>query len=576
MARTTAARAADMNQLLHTTRNRVCSWEYASGRPRAEAAGVELDVLVTDPEGRELTVPAFQAGAGRWGVRYASPAVGSHRFVTRCSDPGDAALHGRTGVIEIEPGAEDGNPLYRHGPLRRVTAGARHLQHADGTPFLWLADTWWMGLVRRLRWPEDFQRLAADRAGKGFSVALLVAGLYPDMPPFDPRGANEAGFPWSRDFATLNPAWFDAADRRIEHVVELGMVPAIVGSWGYFMQFAGAEVLRRHWRTLIARYGAYPVVWCVAGEALMPFYASELWDDLHRSRMAPSEPPSKRLLEHQRTARAEWTAITRYVRSTDPFRRPVSIHPSSGSWSLDLVEDASLLDLDMAQCGLHDVITAARVMQELDAHLDASPRLPRLLGEGCYEGEGGWNWENVQRLLFWGSMLRGAAGHTYGASGIWQVNTRQEPFGHDPRVFGDAFDDDPWDVAMAFPGSAQVGLGKRLLERYRWWRFRPHADWITWAGGHYYDPLAATLKPLAAGIAGEVRVIFVPTRCIVTVCGIEPGARYRAAWFDPRRGSEHDAGTVAPDDEGRWQPPRPPIIQDWVLVLETAEARMDR
>ena len=240
------------------------------------------------------------------------------------------------------------------------------------------------------------------------------------------------------------------------------------------------------------------------------------------------------------------------------------------------MEDASLLDLDMAQCGLHDVITAARVMQELDAHLDASPRLPRLLGEGCYEGEGGWNWENVQRLLFWGSMLRGAAGHTYGASGIWQVNTRQEPFGHDPRVFGDAFDDDPWDVAMAFPGSAQVGLGKRLLERYRWWRFRPHADWITWAGGHYYDPLAATLKPLAAGIAGEVRVIFVPTRCIVTVCGIEPGARYRAAWFDPRRGSEHDAGTVAPDDGGRWQPPRPPIIQDWVLVLETAEARMDR
>ena len=79
-----------------------------------------------------------------------------------------------------------------------------------------------------LSWPDDFQQLAADRAGKGFSVALMVAGLYPDMPPFDPRGANEAGFPWSEDFSSLNPAWFDAADRRIEHLVEVGMVPALV------------------------------------------------------------------------------------------------------------------------------------------------------------------------------------------------------------------------------------------------------------------------------------------------------------------------------------------------------------
>jgi hypothetical protein len=71
-----------------------------------------------------------------------------------------------------------------------------------------------------------------------------------------------------------------------------------------------------------------------------------------------------------------------------------------------------------------------------------------------------------------------------------------------------------------------------------------------------------------------VRVIFIPTRCIVTVCGIEPDARYRATWFDPRRGREHDAGMAAADGEGRWQPPRPPIIQDWVLVLETSEARI--
>ena len=168
-----------MNQLLHTTRNRVCSWEYASGRPNADAAGVELDVLVTGPDGRKLTIPAFEAGAGRWGVRYASPAVGRHRFVTRCSDPGDSALPGRTGVIEVEPAPDEANPLYRHGPLRRSAEHAC-LEHADGTPFQWLGDTWWMGLTRRLAWPDDFRWLTADRARKGFTLVQIVAGLYPD------------------------------------------------------------------------------------------------------------------------------------------------------------------------------------------------------------------------------------------------------------------------------------------------------------------------------------------------------------------------------------------------------------
>ena len=42
-----------------------------------------------------------------------------------------------------------------------------------------------MGLVKRLGWPEDFQLLTADRISKGFAVIQIVAGLYPDMPPFD-------------------------------------------------------------------------------------------------------------------------------------------------------------------------------------------------------------------------------------------------------------------------------------------------------------------------------------------------------------------------------------------------------
>ena len=68
----------------------------------------------------------------------------------------------------------------------------------------------------------------------------IVAGLYPDMPAFDPRGENEAGLPWEKDYATIRPAYFDMADLRIAHLVDNGIAPCIVGCWGYFLPANGA------------------------------------------------------------------------------------------------------------------------------------------------------------------------------------------------------------------------------------------------------------------------------------------------------------------------------------------------
>src|SRR5205085_7383415 len=144
---------------------------------------------------------------------------------------------------------------YTHGALR-VSADKRYLEHADGTPFLWLGDTWWMGLTKRLHYPEEFNTLLTDRKKKGFNVVQIVAGLYPDMPAFDERGANEAGFPWTRDYARINPAYFDAADYRIAYLVDHGIAPCIVGGWGYHLPWLGVEQMKKHWRNLVARYGA--------------------------------------------------------------------------------------------------------------------------------------------------------------------------------------------------------------------------------------------------------------------------------------------------------------------------------
>ena len=52
------------------------------------------------------------------------------------------------------------------------------------------------------------------------------------------------------------------------------------------------------------------------------------------------------------------------------------------------------------------------------------PRMPVVNSEVCYEGIMGASWQDIQRFLFWTSMLSGSAGHTYGAQGMWAMSSR--------------------------------------------------------------------------------------------------------------------------------------------------------
>ena len=103
-------------------------------------------------------------------------------------------------------------------------------------------------------------------------------------------------------------------------------------------------------------------------------------------------------------------------------------------------------------------------------HILKTPQMPVLAGEVCYEGILEASRQEIQRFMFWTCILNGAGGHTYGANGIWQVNTREHPFGPSPH--GRSWGDVPWDVAAHLPGSQHIGLSKGLLMKYPWWRLR--------------------------------------------------------------------------------------------------------
>src|SRR5262249_42286818 len=148
-------------------------------------------------------------------------------------------------------------------------------------------------------------------------------GVYPDEGLFEPRWENEGGKPYlTRDFSVVNPTYFEHADRRIRHLVDAGIVPAIVGGWGRAdcngMAMAGLAGIKRHWRDLIARYGAYPTIWIIGGESAGP----------------------------------EWTEVARYVHHIDPYRHPSTIHPVHSA--RQSVTDETVLDFDMLQTGHGD------------------------------------------------------------------------------------------------------------------------------------------------------------------------------------------------------------------------------
>lgn len=498
---------------------------------------VEVNVVFSR-EGRQWIVPAFWAGEKKWTVRFAPPAQGEYKFRVESTDKDNVGLKGKEQTLKV--GAYKGeNPFLKHG-FPGIGVSRRNFAYADGTPFLWLGDTWWKGLCSRMTW-EGFKELTADRKAKGFNVVQIVCGPYPDEDFFEKRWENEGGKPYEAiDFKMVNPRYFDFADRRLMHLIDNGISPAIVGCWGRgdcnSMQAIGVAGLKRHWRYLVARYSAYPVFWILAGE----------------------------IPDETKWGQGPWAELAKYLRSIDPYRHPITCHTGQGRRGA--AGDDVVIDFDMVG-GSHDekIAIAGNTLAILTAACSKTPTMPVLVGETCYEGHMQQGFGDVQRHVFWMNMLSGAAGHTYGAAGIWHAGVEGNP-GVRGAFGGQVYDWTTWKEGMNYPGAAQLGIARKLLEQYAWASFEPHPEW---APGCF-----------AAGIPGEVRFIYLPRRNIynwdgVEVKNLEPDVDWHAYYFDPATGRKFDQGTIKATAQAGDKAAKPgsfkknvPSPQDWVLVLE--------
>ncbi|NPA30139.1 MAG: DUF4038 domain-containing protein [Epsilonproteobacteria bacterium] len=484
---------------------------------------VELDVVFRHESGQSWKVPAFWRGGKRWEVRFYAPLPGCYEARTHCSDPADSGLHAITFDFTISDAAYE-HPLYRHG---RLKTEERRFVYEDGTPFTWLGDTWWMALGRMDT--QEIAELAKLRKEQGFTLVQLVAGLFPDMAPFDPRGGGEEGFVWQKGFEAVNPAWFDEADKKLEQIIDAGLTPVILGGWGYYLGFMGEERMRRHWRYLIARWGAWPVIWVAAGEVSMPWYLSQNREREHRA------------------LKEGWSRMCAYIRQIDPYDRLLSAHPSHMAHRE--LSDPSSLDFEMLQTGHGDeesvrsaAITVAEAQREVS-------NKPVVMAEVTYEGILGRNGADVVEKAFWVSILNGASGFTYGANGIWQVNRPDRPFGKSPS--GGDWGKTPWREAMTLPGAQRVGAGMRFLQEMSELPLTP-CEQNAWPFGKqetlegpFFARNGKRLLVCYGSDGGFLRRIFG-----FRFHDLLPNSRYRIDCFNPQTGEKTFLKTVVSDQKG--------------------------
>jgi len=521
--------------------NHMTELEFVSATTYADPFNdIELDVVFKQPGGKEMKVPAFWKGGNRWAVRYSSGIRGTHSFKTVCSNTGDSGLHQQKGAVNFVA-YKGTNPLYIHGAIK-VADDNRHFAYADGTPFFWMGDTWWMGLSKRIS-IDEIAVLADNRLSKGYNVIQIVAGLYPDMPAFDKRGANEEGFPWDTAYQRINPAYFDAADKRIKFLVDKGLVPCIVGGWGFHLPWLGTAKLKKHWRNLIARWGALPVVWCAAGETTMPYYLSKDW-------------AGDELLQKN-----EWTKVIQYMRSTDGFHRMITTHPSETARAS--LTEPGVLDFDMHQSGHgSDPVTQSKLALR---GWNTKPVMPVISGESEYEAL-----EiplplpaAASRKSFWANAINaGFAGHTYGANGIWQINRKDHIYGNSPG--GNNWGTTPWDVAMMLPGSEQIGKGSAFIKSLPAWNhFEPHPEMIvSWSGKD---------SALCASALNKSAIVYLLAPGTVSIRPSNHRSSYDVSWFDPVTGKIVSSSKMSSDDQGMITVQSPTEEQDWVLSLVNAK-----
>ena len=429
----------------------------------------------------------------------------------------------------------------QHGGLR-VTENNRYLEYQDCTPFFYLGDTAWE-LFHRLN-REEADRYLADRADKGFTVIQAVILFGMDEP-------NVYGdFPLHEDDpARPNEAYFEHVDYIVNKAEELGLVIGMLPTWGSYWENAGpddnpifnVENARDYGEYVGKRYRDKPIIWILGGD-------QNIERDIEREVIR---------------------AMAEGLESGDGGAHLMTYHPRGPGLSSEYFHNVDWLDFNMYQSshGAHDHDNG--LFAGHDYALE--PPKPTLDGEPRYECiPAGFYFSNYNRYdrmtaydarqaAYW-SLLAGACGHTYGNNNVWQM---WEP-GREPAIHADI----PWYEALDHPGAFQMGYVRQLFESRPFRKLRPAQEII-------HDGPATGGGKIRAMLArdGSFAFIYSPRGEQFTVDkNVIQALHVKEIWYNPRYGNAYHIHTT--DNQGfqTYTPPTSGQGNDWILILEDANA----
>jgi hypothetical protein len=440
-------------------------------------------------------------------------------------------------LVACAPLIAQDNPFHKHGRLRVAKSGT-HLEHADGTPFFFLADTAWTGPA--LSTDADWALYLKDRKAKGFTAIQFNCVSPWRTAPTDTEGRTSYTITGGK--LVPNEEFYKKLDARIKAVNDAGLLAVPVLVWAHKKGDAGMELSDEQIVALVkfevARYKDYHCLFVLAGDNSYTPQQAERWKRIGRAVFA------------------------------DHPGLPVTTHPTGMNWPWKAWEDEKWLTVLGYQSGHgDDARTVAWIHSGPPAEYGRRKIFTRpvINLEPPYEDHNGYQSRkphpaySVRRAVYWSLLAAPVCGVTYGGHGVWSWHTKpgEEPTDHKGTGVAKT-----WREALNLPGAAQMGHVRKLFESLPWTELRPAPDLVTQVTGKD-DP--ARYVACAATPDRKVVVLYFPAGAkIAHAPAIRVTGEDSLTWFDPRTGAFRKPGEVKAAGRGALDPP---TDEDWVLVV---------
>lgn len=392
-----------------------------------------------------------------------------------------------------------------------VSENGRYLVNDDGTPFFYLADTAW-ALFYNVSL-EDAEYYLRVRKEQGFTVIMPVL-------VWDVQGYGRAAY-GRRPFVDFDPAkpderFFRHVDQVIEKANELGLVMALLPTWGHYVAPAKRgrpEVLTpenagAYGEFLGRRYRDCDVIWVLGGDR----------------NPAPEEAQFV----------AVWPAMAEGLKAGDGGRHLMTYHPTAVHSSSEWFHSEPWLDFNMWQTSTRIHVDYCQML--LQDH-NRTPVKPFVDGETRYEHSHRFFYgkppcsvrmtpRRVRQAAYY-AMLCGAMGHTYGCRDAWSFYV---PCDQPPPIDIDTY----WKDALRFPAAEQVRHLRKLFTDHPWYALIPDQENALVVHGSDEGNLR-----IQGAIAQDATfaVIYIPDDMPVWVdLARLSGKAVDARWFDPITG----------------------------------------